>query len=431
MYNAYIDGMMKGRNSQKGNGTIFLAGPPLVKDTQNPLYLHRDAHKSPSYWSSVCLHNMANLAKEATTIRLVLEPLFHSFDTEKHWFPKKGLAFSILKYLQMVLEESDDKSHLLLSILIKHLELSQCVKQQASIPIVGAISDLIKHLRKCLQSLSEPSSPRVGPISCYMDLQSALEKCISSLLHKLSKMESSCGVRNSFSRDSSTPFEELQLYLQKQLQENLVNFEHLTKKATDAQFEKDKLLLKLESACDGKPWNETDSDSNKDVSLLKSYVSKIQELEGELMRMRRSNTSKRTKLIDFLDLDESVLNPKIGLIPGPDSKAADVVGKSHSTCNKRLAGPPPFLQGTQGGSLIGKQGATIKTIQDSSNRKIRVIGENLSSCQKVRLPRQLRDLLLHETELDILEVLENKNIEKMRLPDVFFRCALLSNFLYG
>ncbi|KAL4556676.1 hypothetical protein LXL04_034832 [Taraxacum kok-saghyz] len=37
MYNAYIDGLMKGRNSQKENGTIFLAGPPLVKDTQNPL----------------------------------------------------------------------------------------------------------------------------------------------------------------------------------------------------------------------------------------------------------------------------------------------------------------------------------------------------------------------------------------------------------
>ncbi|KAL4583369.1 hypothetical protein LXL04_007940 [Taraxacum kok-saghyz] len=32
---------MKGRNSQKGNGTIFLAGPQLVKDTQNPLYLLR------------------------------------------------------------------------------------------------------------------------------------------------------------------------------------------------------------------------------------------------------------------------------------------------------------------------------------------------------------------------------------------------------
>lgn len=33
-----------------------------------------------------------------------------------------------------------------------------------------------------------------------------------------------------------------------------------------------------------------------------------------------------------------------------------------------------LVAGSQGGSLIGKQGATIKTIQDSSNCKIRVIG---------------------------------------------------------
>lgn len=164
-----------------------------------------DAHKSPSYWSTICLHNMALLAKEGTTVRRVLEPIFHSFDTEKHWLPEKGLAFSILKYLQMVLEESDDKSHLLLSILVKHLDhkdvikqpvtqmhianvarkLSQHVKQQASVALVGAINDLIKHLRKCLQNLSEPTSPRGGSDSSYLDLQRALEKCISSFSHKV------------------------------------------------------------------------------------------------------------------------------------------------------------------------------------------------------------------------------------------------------
>ncbi|KAI3684521.1 hypothetical protein L6452_33745 [Arctium lappa] len=51
--------------------------------------------------------------------------------------------------------------------------------------------------------------------------------------------------------------------------------------------------------------------------------------------------------------------------------------------------------------------------------------------QKVRLPRHLRDPLLHELELNILEVLGNKEIEKMNLADVFFLCALLSNFMYG
>ncbi|MFS8002001.1 putative plus-end-directed kinesin ATPase transcription factor bZIP family [Helianthus anomalus] len=76
--------------------------------------------------------------------------------------------------------------------------------------------------------------------------------------------------------DSSAPFEELQILkrkialletsnanLQSQLQEQQVNFEKLTKQEIDAQFEKDKLLLKIESARDGKPWDEIDCDLNK------------------------------------------------------------------------------------------------------------------------------------------------------------------------
>ncbi|KAI3807033.1 hypothetical protein L1987_22953 [Smallanthus sonchifolius] len=54
-----------------------------------------------------------------------------------------------------------------------------------------------------------------------------------------------------------------------------------------------------------------------------------------------------------------------------------------------------------------------------------------SSYQKMRLPRHLRDSLLHEMELNVLEVIKNKEIEKMVLSDVFFICALLSNFMYG
>nr|XP_043640176.1 kinesin-like protein KIN-4C [Erigeron canadensis] len=133
--------------------------------------------------------------------------------------------------------------------------------------------------------------------------------------------------------DSSTPFEELQILkqkitlletsntdLQKQLQEYQVNFEHLTKQAIDAQFEKDKLLLKLESARDGKPWDVIDCDSNQDMDLLKTYVSKIQDLEGELLRLRKLNTSKRNELIDYLDLEDNVLHPQSSLFPESDSK---------------------------------------------------------------------------------------------------------------
>ncbi|XP_022845090.1 serine/threonine-protein kinase ATM isoform X2 [Olea europaea var. sylvestris] len=48
----------------------------------------------------------------------------------------------------------------------------------------------------------------------------------------------------------------------------------------------------------------------------------------------------------------------------------------------------------------------------------------------VRLPRQLRDQLLHEVENYVLENLSEREIEKMLLPEVIYACALLSNFMY-
>ncbi|XP_057498264.1 protein SEMI-ROLLED LEAF 2-like isoform X1 [Actinidia eriantha] len=164
-----------------------------------------DASKSPSYWSRVCLYNMARLAKEATTVRRVLEPLFHSFDAENHWSSEKRLACSVLTYMQLLLEESGLNSHLLLSILVKHLDhknivkqpvkqinivnvttqLAQNAKQEASIAIVGAITDVMKHLRKCMQYSAEASSPSDSSDKWNTDLQSALEKCILQLSKKV------------------------------------------------------------------------------------------------------------------------------------------------------------------------------------------------------------------------------------------------------
>ncbi|OIW03746.1 hypothetical protein TanjilG_30022 [Lupinus angustifolius] len=164
-----------------------------------------DTAKDPAYWSKVCLYNMAKLAKEATTVRRVLEPLFHNFDTENHWSSEKGVACGVLFYLQSLLAESGDNSHLFLSILVKHLDnknvmkqpvlqihiintatqLAQNVKQQASVAIVGAISDLIKHLRKCLQNSAESSSLGNDVYKINTELQSALEMCISQLSNKV------------------------------------------------------------------------------------------------------------------------------------------------------------------------------------------------------------------------------------------------------
>ncbi|XP_027119451.1 protein SEMI-ROLLED LEAF 2-like isoform X2 [Coffea arabica] len=164
-----------------------------------------EATKNPSYWSRVCLWNIAQSAREVTTVRRVLEPLFHRFDSENYWSPDKGLAGSVLAYLQSLLEESGESSHLLLSIVVKHLDhknvakrrdmqiniidvttqLARNAKQHASVAIVGAISELVKHLRKCLLYSSEASSPQDGSDKLNNELQVALEKCISQLADKV------------------------------------------------------------------------------------------------------------------------------------------------------------------------------------------------------------------------------------------------------
>ncbi|EEF29339.1 protein SEMI-ROLLED LEAF 2 [Ricinus communis] len=164
-----------------------------------------DTSRNPSYWSRVCLLNMARLAKEATTVRRVLEPLFLNFDANNHWPLEKGVAYPVLIYLQSLLEEAGENSHLLLANLVKHLDhrnvakqplvqidvinvtmqLGKNAKQEVTVAIIGAISDLIKHLRKCLQNLAEMSSSGNCTDKQYADLQFALEKCILQLSNKV------------------------------------------------------------------------------------------------------------------------------------------------------------------------------------------------------------------------------------------------------
>ena len=38
---------------------------------------------------------------------------------------------------------------------------------------------------------------------------------------------------------------------------------------------------------------------------MKSYVSKIQDLEGELLRLKNSNNTKSSRFVDWVDLDDN------------------------------------------------------------------------------------------------------------------------------
>ncbi|PHT34341.1 hypothetical protein CQW23_26141 [Capsicum baccatum] len=203
----WVEGVLSSDNHSSSFPDISkkVSSSPNIMNANTKLTSSVETAKSPSYWARVCLHNMALLTKEATSVRRVLEPLFHSFDTENYWASEKGLACSVLMHLQCLLEESGENSHLLLSILVKHLDQRNIVKQpdiqisivnvvthlienaneKASTTIVGVISDLIKLLRKCMQYSTEASSPKDGLNNSNSNLQSALEKCILQFSKKV------------------------------------------------------------------------------------------------------------------------------------------------------------------------------------------------------------------------------------------------------
>jgi len=118
------------------------------------------------------------------------------------------LRFSF--FLTELVYSTGENSHLILSILVKHLyhknvakqplkqlniihvitRLAQFAKRQASVAIIGALTDLLKHLRKCIQYSSEASDAGSGADKLNADLQTAIENCIYQLSYKVFNMTS-------------------------------------------------------------------------------------------------------------------------------------------------------------------------------------------------------------------------------------------------
>ncbi|XVE75621.1 hypothetical protein DITRI_Ditri12bG0107900 [Diplodiscus trichospermus] len=161
--------------------------------------------QNPSFWSRVCLHNMAKLAKEATTTRRVLESLFRYFDNENLWSLQSGLAFPVLKDMQLSMDSSGQNAHLLLSVLIKHLDhknvlkqpdmqlqvlevtasLAQYSKVEPSVAILGAVSDLMRHLRKSIHCSLDDATMGADIINWNRNFKEAVDNCLVQLSQKV------------------------------------------------------------------------------------------------------------------------------------------------------------------------------------------------------------------------------------------------------
>ncbi|GFP92232.1 protein efr3 homolog b [Phtheirospermum japonicum] len=195
----------EGHVSPSPDGVTKVPSWRVIVNDKGQLNVSSEEAKNPCFWSRVCLHNMAKLGKEATTMRRVLESLFRYFDNGNLWTAKHGIAFPVLKEMQLLMDDSGQNTHFLLSILVKHLDHKNVVKQpemqldivevvtglakltkvQSSVAIVSAVSDIMRHLRKCIHNSLDDANLGDDLIKTNRKFRDAVDECLTELSSKV------------------------------------------------------------------------------------------------------------------------------------------------------------------------------------------------------------------------------------------------------
>ncbi|WJX34931.1 Kinesin-like protein KIN-4C [Trifolium repens] len=150
--------------------------------------------------------------------------------------------------------------------------------------------------------------------------------------------------------DTSGPLEELQILkhkislleasnaeLKQELKRQQVTSESLVQRALDAQVERDQLILKIESVRNGKSWDEVDSNANQEYDLVKSYVSKIQVLERELLCLKAPKSTISSHFVDCADYDDEFSSDcDAKAVDLPDDMEDDEKELEHSSLQEKL-----------------------------------------------------------------------------------------------
>ncbi|GMY18935.1 protein SEMI-ROLLED LEAF 2 isoform X1 [Fagus crenata] len=205
--NRWVQEVLKneGHVSPSPDITIRVPSWRTIVNDKGEVHVSVEDAKNPCFWSRVSLHNMAKLAKEATTMRRVLESLFRYFDNGNLWSPEHGLAFPVLKDMQLFMDNSGQNTHFMLSILIKHLDhknvlkqpkmqldivqvtssLAQDSKAEPSLATIGALSDVMKHLRKSIHCSLDDANLGADIIKWNRSFREVVDDCLVQLSHKV------------------------------------------------------------------------------------------------------------------------------------------------------------------------------------------------------------------------------------------------------
>ncbi|KAK9053622.1 hypothetical protein SSX86_024696 [Deinandra increscens subsp. villosa] len=210
--NRWVQEVLKNERNIPPNALMKVPSWRTIVNEKGEVTVSRDDAKSPCFWSRVCLHNMARLAKEATTMRRVLESLFRCFDDENLWPSSCAVACPVLKDMQTIIDESGGSTHFLLSVLVKHLDhknlfkrpkmqldivevttlLTRETKIKPSVAIVGALSDILRHLRKSIHNSLTDANLGADVMEWNKKFQEALDECLVELSSKVFSVLSHC-----------------------------------------------------------------------------------------------------------------------------------------------------------------------------------------------------------------------------------------------
>ncbi|XP_078442228.1 protein SEMI-ROLLED LEAF 2-like [Wolffia australiana] len=205
--NNWVQEVLKTEGHILSGYALVMKAPSWRKMTsvQGELNVTAEEAGLPIFWSRVCVYNMANLAKEATTLRRVLDSLFRYFDSCNQWSPSKGLALPVLLDILSIMEKYGHNEHILISILIKHLDHKSVVKQpemqqdiaevgthlaeklssEPSVAILGAISDLMRHLRRSMHESVDGVRMEDDVIKPSRKFHASVDECLVQLCNKV------------------------------------------------------------------------------------------------------------------------------------------------------------------------------------------------------------------------------------------------------
>lgn len=179
-----------------GPNNMIICSLPQKKDSN---MLTREECENPKVWSQLCIQKLAELAKESSTMRMILDPMFTYFDMHKHWAPKHGLALNVLLNMACLSKISGNEQFILIA-LVRHLDnkdiihdpqlksnivqiATSLVKQlrlRSVVAEIGVASNLCRHLRKSLQVTVEIVRPEEA--SWNFLLQDSIEDCLLEIV---------------------------------------------------------------------------------------------------------------------------------------------------------------------------------------------------------------------------------------------------------